>query len=190
MIQEFIDLTVELFPSISPYTAERAKQAVRQFEREGGTFNCTLPASFEVLTQGDIVDKLPFIIYNEDGTQRSYKTRGLMLSNTCDAENDSTVVFASLLPINELNLDPATIRRNKYYRLLFFPDSNLIDYVVDLSIINSFSKDLIVNSLRENRINKLFSLDTFGWYLLITKLTVHFMRPENDVIQNRRDTQN
>jgi len=191
MINDFIDFVHELFPSISPYAKDKVKDALKQFSVSGKKMNCFMFKSFEDLCQGDIIETLPFTKYDEEGNTLIYKTKGILLSNSCDAENDSTVVFAPLIPISEISLDANKINnitKNLNFRLLYFPDPKLADFVVDLSLLNSYNKNLIVNSINNGKLNKVVSLSQFGYYLFLCKLTVHFLRPEDTGLQALRKT--
>ncbi|MCK4796195.1 MAG: hypothetical protein KAT05_02370 [Spirochaetes bacterium] len=191
MIEEFIDFVSELFPCISPYTHENVKTAIHQFYDKSKikTYNLFKTKPLEYLAQGDIIEIVPFIIYDEDGNQSIYKTKAILISNTCDSERDDNILFAPLLKISELYLDMNQIKNNTYFNFLFFPGSFLSEYVVDLSLINSFSQKFIINSLKNNYIKKISSLNRFGYYFLICKLTVHLLRPEDTKV-NEIDREN
>lgn len=60
MLDEFIDFTQSLFPSISPYVKERTKAAIKQFELNGKKLNLFNYKAYDYLTQGDIFDGIPF----------------------------------------------------------------------------------------------------------------------------------
>jgi hypothetical protein len=186
MIREFISFVEELFPSISPYTKEQVKQAIRQFNESGQQYKFCMHQPLEFLSQGDVIETLPFIRYDDQGNQMILKTKGILLSNTCDADNDDTIVFAPLLPIDKLGIDRSAITSNLIYRFLYIPDAPLLGYVVDFSLINSFSKTLIEKGLKQGRLAKLASLNQFGYYLFLCKLTVHLMRPEDERVQADR----
>lgn len=186
MIKAFIDFAHELFPSISPYTKENVKEAIKQFEAKGRKFNFFLYDSLEYLSQGDIIGELPFTYYTSDGKVRKFKSMGLLLSNTCDAENDDTIIFAPLIPINDFDGDPTIILKNMNYRLLHFPDKEFHDYVVDFGLMNSYSTKLIGQSIESKKLNKIASLNDIGYYLFLCKLTVHFLRPEDKEVQMTR----
>lgn len=178
----------ELFPAINPYTAEQAKRAMLQFYSTGNKCACFMYRPLKHLAQGDIIENLPFRIYDHEGNEHSFLTKGLLLSNTCDAANDESILFAPLLPLNELSADKNALIKNQNFRLLYFPDSVLSDFAVDLSIINSYNKEIINNSIETGRLQKILSLNDFGYYLFLSKLTVHLMRPEDIGVQNARES--
>jgi hypothetical protein len=187
MMPEFIDFTKSLFPSIDPYIAEEVKNSLKQFEENGGRYKCFTNRSFSFFSQGDIIDKLKFIKVNDSGQIIEKELKALLLSNTCDAENDDVLLCAPLISLTSLKVDQDTLKKNRIYKLLYFPGYRYDDYVVDLSLVSSFSK-VLINKLLENEIiKKEASLSDFGYYLFLSKLTVHFMRPENTEVQEMRE---
>ncbi|MFD2614462.1 hypothetical protein [Paenibacillus gansuensis] len=186
MLNEFINFVEELFPSIKPYTKENVKQAIKQFQSSGKTQKFCKAQPFPFLSQGDIVESLPFLRFTENGEEKRYVTKGMLLSNTCDAENDKEILFAPLLPIKDLKVDELAVKNNMNYRLLYIPDADLTDYVVDLSLINSYSKRLITHGISEGILKKTLSLNSYGYYLFLTKLTIHLLRPENEEVREER----
>lgn len=105
MMDEFIVMVKEIFPSISPYTAEGARNAMRQFEQSGVAYNCFTPTPLrEFLAQGDITSNMPFTRYRSDGEKLELRTSGFMLSNTCGAENGDSVTFSPVLALDDLDL--------------------------------------------------------------------------------------
>lgn len=186
MINEFISFVQELFPSISPYTKERVRDAIKQFNIEGKKPNFLLYEPFKYLAQGDIIETLPFTRYDQEGNRQVYKTKGILISNTCDAENDDTVVFAPLLPLDLIKLEKANLVKNQNFRLLYLIDPKFEDYIVDLSLLNGYSKKLITDSIENGKMKKLSSLSQFGYYMFLCKLTIHLMRPEDLQVQDCR----
>lgn len=172
MMQEFIAFVHSLFPQINPYVRERVNESIKQFERSGQLYDYFLSQPLKYLAQGDIIGELPFVRYDPDGGEKVYKTKGILLSNTCDCENDKTVVFAPLLPAEQMyGLKKNDFKTNMRYSLICFPDTTLSDYVIDLTLMNSYPKDLIARSLEEGRLTKSASLNKFGYYLFLCNST-------------------
>lgn len=193
MLNELIDFTTELFPSINPYTKERVKLAIRQFEVTGYGQNppqnidyCT-NQPFDYLTQGDIISDLPFVRYSKTGEKGILVTEGILLSNSCDAERDPSLVFAPLIELrNFTNAQQEQIKKNESFRLFYLPDADVDNKVIDFSMVNSLPRSMIIQGLEKEHIKKTNSLNRYGYYLLLIKLTVHFMRPEDTGVQNLR----
>lgn len=187
-MKEFVKFVEQLFPSIEPYIAQNVKDVLIQFEKTGNTYTCFINKPLDYLAQGDILEELPFYKIDDDGALLEYKTKGLLLSNTCDAANDDNILCAPMLPLVKLEVERSTVKKNQIYNLLYFPDNIFSEYVVDLSLINTFSKFVIKKALEKNIIKKTASLSTFGYYLFLSKMTIHFMRPEDLTVQEERSS--
>lgn len=59
MLDEFIDFTQSLFPSISPYVKDKTKAAIKQFKLNGKKLNLFNYKAYDYLTQEDIFDGIP-----------------------------------------------------------------------------------------------------------------------------------
>ena len=136
---------------------------------------------------------------------------GMMISNTCDAENREYIIFCPCFTVDEfkeLKIDNIVsntriivlngcfrallkidnIVSNTYYNLFYLPIKPSIEdnIVVNFSITTSISRERILENIDKNIINKCFSLNQFGYYYFIAKLTIHFMRPEDIQVQSSR----
>ncbi|MEW4371756.1 hypothetical protein [Paenibacillus kandeliae] len=194
MLSELIDFVTELFPSINPYTKDKVKSAIRQFEISSGgktpsrNIDYLTNQPFDYLTQGDIISNLPFVRYNsKTGVRGLLVTEGILLSNTCDAVRDPALVFAPLIELsNFTNEQQEQIKKNEIYRLLYLPDGKISNKVIDFSMVNSLPRVMIVEGLKKAYMTKNSSLNRYGYYLFLVKLTVHFMRPEDAEAQISR----
>ena len=186
MLDEFIDFTQSLFPSISPYVKERTKAAIKQFELNGNKLNLFNYKAYDYLTQGDIFDGIPFTRLEEDGSISAYRGKGMLISNTCSADHDDEIVIAPLLDMDSLGLNKADIVNNLHYRLLYLPDERYESYVVDFSLLNTFNKGVLNGMIEQGKVAKETSLNQFGFYLFLCKLTICFMRPEDEEVQADR----
>lgn len=178
MIKELIQFTTELFPSISPYTKDNVNKAIEQFDYEKLEWFRTTPIHY--LSQGDIIEKIPFTFVDENGEKNTILTKGIILSNTCDASRDDYVILAPLIDYNKILNDnqKKIVRSNKYYDKMCFTNSQLDGYFIDFTRATTFNRTLLLKLL-ENKTNIEFSLNQYGYYLLLTKLTIYFMRPED-----------
>ena len=186
MLDEFIEFTQSLFPSISPYVKDKTKEAIKQFELKGKKLNLFNYKAYDYLTLGDIFDGVPFSRIEEDGNISVYRGKGMLISNTCSADHDDEIVIAPLLEIDSLGLNKTDIVNNLHYRLLYLPDERYENYVVDFSLINTFNKDVLNRMIEQKRTVKETSLNQFGFYLFLCKLTICFMRPEDEDVQADR----
>lgn len=178
MIKELIQFTTELFPSISPYTKENVNKAIEQFDYE--SLEWFRPTPIDYLSQGDIIEKIPFTFVDENGKKDTILTKGIILSNTCDASRDDYIIIAPLIKYDKV-LDEnqkKIARANKYYDKMCFTNSQLDGYFIDFTRATAFNRNLLLKLL-ENKTNIEYSLNQYGYYLLLTKLTIYFMRPED-----------
>ena len=134
----------------------------------------------------DIFDGIPFTRIEEDGTISAYKGKGMLISNTCSADHDDDIVIAPLLNIDSLGLKKSDVVNNLHYRLLYLPDEKYENYVVDFSLINTFNKSILNRMIEQGKVVKESSLNQFGFYLFLCKLTTCFMRPEDEEVQADR----
>lgn len=210
MMQEFVNFVHKLFPSIDPYVKEQVDIALRQFKikkredqvqlkenksklstEKERSYSFFIKGPFDYLRQGDIIgDNLPFVTYSPEGNESIRKTLGFLISNTCDCENDDNITLSPLIPIDQMGFKDLTpIQNNTTYRFLYFPNSDFSDYVVDFSIMNSFPKKAIEDRLKQSKLTRHAYLNKLGYYLFLTKLTVHLMRPEDKDTQQERNTE-
>jgi hypothetical protein len=187
MLEAYIDFVKSLFPSISPYVQQRAKECIRQFYVNHQEFPCFTSETIFDLNQGDIIDNITFRRYNELGEEEEYMSDGLVISNSCDIENDTQILIAPFFPIESLQLDFVTLKNNAYYQLLYFPDYRYANKAADLSLMSPFPKNLLLNKIAEGKVKKIFSLNLIGYYLLLSKITVHLLRPEDSGVQIMRN---
>lgn len=180
---DFIDFVTTLFPSINPYTQDQAKRSMEQFYTKGQTFSCFNSRKLGGICQGDIIDEITFLKINETGDVLQYTGQGIVLSNSCDIENDDYIILAPFYPITATGFSPSKIealKKNQLYGFMYFPDMSEPDIYADFSQIQSFPKKILKDKKR------LYSLNLIGFYLLICKLTIHFLRPEDTEVQKSR----
>lgn len=186
MIKEFIEFISELFPSISPYTKDNVINAIKQFDTD--RLEWFRSNKLNYLAQGDIIEKLPFQFLDENGNVIPIMAKGIILSNTCDIDHDDNIVIAPMFNYeNILDEQGKNIARaNKYYDKLCFPNSRLDNMFVDFTKATTFNRRLI-GKLLEEKTRVEYSLNQYGYYLLISKLTVYFLRPEDSETNISRD---
>jgi hypothetical protein len=112
-------------------------------------------------------------------------TKGMLISNTCDAEHDGAVILAPMFRIDALEgLDKRALKQNQIFRFLHLPDSRIGDYVVDLGMLAAYPTGLVARIIETS--GKCASLTQLGYYFFLCKLTVHLMRPEDQGVQMTR----
>lgn len=181
VIPEFIDFCQELFPCIDPYTKEQAKCAMEQFEKTEQPFltKCDLSSA---LYQGDVFSEIPFFYIGDNGQQKMIKCKAQLLSNTCDASRDNTLIFAALHPLDDFKENPSiidAIKKNKRYSAFYLRDNILSDDFIDFEMINTFSRDAFTSLITAGKVKRIASLSLVGYYMFLCKLTIFLMRPED-----------
>lgn len=190
MLREFIDFVDSVLPSVDPEAKDKAKAAITQFQQEGNRFEYLLPSSLPELSQGDIISEIKFSYFKEDGSQHIYKARGMVISTSCHIDQKEVLNIVPIFPLDFFAGDENAkkeLMANRIFDYMYFPENMLKDYYVDFSKVNTYSKRLIMDGIKNERIKRLFSLSQIGFYLFIIKLTVFLMRKEDDVtMQNRK----
>lgn len=190
MMDAYIDFLETLFPAIDPYTAARAKDAVKEFSRYGrkGCF-LTFPSDDE-FQQGDIFSGVPFCFVDDGGQVRIMVSHGILLNNTCDAVRSDCLQFAAMSSFKDYSQDSAildAVRSNINYDYLYFPDQKVDDKFVNFNLIGSVSRDAFRKAIKVGKIEKVASLNRTGYFLFLTKLTVYLMRPEDAEVYASRE---
>lgn len=189
MMDAYIDFLEKLFPAIDPYTASRAKDAVKEFSRYGrkGCF-LTFPAGDD-FQQGDIFSGVLFCFVADDGQVRIMVSYGILLNNTCDAVRSDRLQFAAMSSFKDYSQDSAildAVKSNINYDYLYFPDQKVDDKFVNFNLIGSVSRDAFQKSIKVGKTERVASLNLAGYFLFLTKLTVYLMRPEDTEVYASR----
>lgn len=188
MIKFFDDYCNRLFPSIDTSVKNSVLDAIKQIDMTKTPW--FMNNLLDELSQGDILDRIPFNIIQDDGSVVTYMTKGLILSNTCDLQRDPYIVIAPLFNIegsefNDTQIE--TIKNNMYSEKMGFKNSSLDNYFVDLSKSMSFNRNVIVSAIEKSKIKREKSLSQFAAYMLYIKLTIYYMRIENHEHFEKRD---
>lgn len=185
MLEEFGKLLAEIFPSVRSETSDRFVEALKHHQPLAGElYSPTPPAG---LSQADVIGPLDFRVKHDDGEWRSARGLGIILSHSCDIDNDPFAIVAYGYPLKDLASQSqssflADVVRNKIEHLLFLPEVPAnSDTVFDLSLCSSFETSYLSTELAAGRISRAASLSQFGFYLFTAKLTVHLLRPDPDV---------
>ncbi len=186
MLKEFIDFVDSILPSVSPDMRERAKDAILQFEKTGEQLRYMMFNPLEQLSQGDILSKVPFIYFEEDGSQKTFVADGLVLSTSCHIDQKDRIVLAPVLPIENFNGNMTDLKRNTIFDYMYIPDAIMSERFIDFEYMNTYSKDLIVKGIDLGKVKRIGSLNQLGYYFFIVKLTVYLMRKEDsDTLSER-----
>lgn len=180
MLDFFEQYCNQIFPSVDTEVKNAVRTAVKQINMENHTW--FMSSLLPNLSQGDILSNLPFSIQKEDGSIKTYMTKGIILSNTCDLDRDEYIMIAPLYDISKGTFKEDQIKDlkdNVFSGKMCFKNSKLDNFFVDFSQSGTFNRNVILEAMKREFIKREASLTQFAWYLLIIKLTVYYMRVEN-----------
>lgn len=172
-----------LFPSVDTEVKNAVRHAVNQIDMTKSSW--FMLNQLEILSQGDILDKIPFSYMKDDGTEKVYIGKGMVLSNTCDLQRDPYIIIAPLFDMDddvEKNFSEQTkkdLKDNIVTAKMGFKNSILDNYFVDFSKSMSFNRDVILKGIKAEKIKREKSLTQYACYMLYIKLTIYYMRIEN-----------
>lgn len=180
MIKEFIDYTSQIFSAIDTSQEGAIHNTLKQYNQTNLNWFSSYP-KLEFLSQGDIVEKIPFVTFDEETGKKEVITQmGLVLSTTCDISRDKYIVVAPLLPISaDFNTDQiSTLKKNEYSGRMCFANTAVNNYYVDFSRSSAVNNKLLKKTIESNKTRVLYSLSQIGLWVLYTKLTIYYIRPE------------
>jgi hypothetical protein len=170
-----------IFPSISPERRRALFEAARKYpDIPASVFATELPAK---VMQGDVLGPLLFEIESERSGLFSVRVPGLMLSHSCDFDADPFVTFVPCYEYKKYAhlTNASSIRANEVTGLFFLPPvRNREALVADFRTPSALRTATVRSSLERGECTRICSFTEIGWYLFITKLTLHFLRPQLD----------
>lgn len=178
MLEQIIDFVDSFLPSVDPDFRDGAKDAIRQFE-SNNKINYLMHGCLEELSQGDIISKIPFFYFEEDGKQKSVVADAMVISTSCHIDQKDKLIFVPILPLSEFEGNKNDLMKNVIFDFMYIPDTKMSDSFISFDIMNSYSKKLIYDGIVNGKINRIASLNQLGYYLFIIKLTVYLMRKED-----------
>jgi hypothetical protein len=181
MLREFAQLTADLFPSLD---SDNTREFLRQLRRNAPSwldlYTTQLPTE---LTQGDIVEPIRFIVEDGNGDATELDAPGMLLSHSCDIDNDEYVILAACRPFSSFRQHPSVgdIRNNTFLSAFYLESvPKLGDQVVDLSILQSVQTKRLKTAIGDGSAERISSFTQLGYYFFIAKITVRFLRPQPD----------
>lgn len=192
-LKEFIDFVDSVLPSVDQDAKDKAKAAIDQFKAEGKYFEFLAPKNLPELSQGDIISEIFFTYFDSDGNQQMYKACGMVISTSCHIDQKEIINIVPILPLSYLKADKNKeneIKKNRVFDYMYLPDNIMSDKFVDFSKVCTYEKKLIFNGIKAGKIKRIASLSQVGLYLFIIKLTVFFMRKEDEDTMKRRGETN
>lgn len=185
----FFDFCEELFPSISYKTIDSAKKAINTYNNIYGPHIFAMKPIDGVFAQGDIFESIPFLYYDNEGILRRKLSKGMLLTNTCDNERKDNLIFASMWFLEDYSTninDIESIKNNIFYDFMYIDHSKISEYFINFNMLSTINRLTIMNNINQNKIYRILSLSDIGYFLLICKLTIFFMRYEDKNIHNKR----
>jgi len=179
----------------------RIKTALRQFFNEGTEPLYDGFYTFKkqpYLMQADVLHSVKGINFDFDrGEYETGYNAAMLISNSCDvstennrAVNQKEALFAPIVPVNayledfeeqgfshdQLNNFYNTLKRQEYTNLFYMPPVNDVDYMVRLDRTYWVPQSEIAEALSDLDGSRFISLSNWGYYLFITKLSLHLCR--------------
>lgn len=179
MLREFIDFVESILPAVSPDTKNAAKEAIAQFEGKGEKLKYMTLRPLKELSQGDILSKIPFSYFGDDGEQKYFVTEALVLSTSCHIDQKNSVVLVPVFPLEKFEGNIQELKKNKIFDYMYIPDGIMSDKYIDFEYMNTYSKKLIMLGFEKDKVCRIGSLNQLGYYFFIVKLTVYLMRKED-----------
>lgn len=188
-------------PDLAEQKKGRLREGLRQFSESNNSqdkyyTDFYLQTSFNYFLQGDLIRELRFPTFNNvTGQYQKLYFDALLISNTCDVDESNKktirkkVVLAKLIPLEifveslkELAVENAAeiltqIKNQQFSNILYLPpNKEKVEYLAYFDDLSTIEKEEL-NVLKEEIIlNRIESLDYFGYYLFIFKLSYHFCR--------------
>ncbi len=154
--------------------------------------------------QGDLMHSLPQPYWNSVNQEfENSFSPALLISNSCDVsignkrQVEKDAVFAPLIPILEYKKDMikrglaqnkidsilSQIKRQTFSNIFYLPSISEggNDFLAFLDQLFSIPAEVVEQQLTDIKSNRLISLDNFGSYLFIVKLSFHFCRVPEEV---------
>ncbi len=180
MLSEFIDFVDSVLPSVSPDFRDGAKKAISQFEKNGEQIKYLMHRPLNQLSQGDILSKVPFSFFDDNGELQNFVADAFVITTSCNLDNKDMVLLAPILPLEAFKGNLVDLKKNKIFDFMFIDDSVLSDKYISFEYINPYSKKLITNGIKNQNILRIASLNQIGYYFFVIKLTVYFLRKEDN----------
>ena len=179
MLKEFIDFVDSVLPSVPMGTKEGVQEAIAQFEKDGEQIKYLTLNPLPEFSQGDVISAVPFFFFDENGKQQMFQADALVLSTSCHIDQKDKLILVPVLPLDAFEGNLVELKKNKVIDYMYIPDGSLIDMFVDFEIMNTFSKDLVMDGIKSGKIRRVASLNQIGYYFFIIKLTIYLMRRED-----------
>lgn len=185
--EQFIDFVKQVVPSVREEITEDLKEWIRQ---TGKNIEYESYYSYEQndLIQGDVIDGIKFILIDKNGKLFvTPKMKAMIMSTSCDIAQDKNITLCPLVENSDLNPSALyDVKHNLKYDTFYINSEAIKDCHVKFSVSNTVDKEFIYTSLKEGKIRKIFTMNMLTYYLFLVKLTIHYMRLEDDEVKGLR----
>lgn len=196
------DFTVYLPQYLSEKSTKDIIGKLNQFPNNiNDRFYTTALEHEETIFQGDGLEKLPHVDWSNNKLR---EVPSIVLSNTCDLDIANKRVFTSSISyapianldkyINTLRLQKigestisqhlSDIKAQKITQIFYLPKINKLGYEGIVFLDRLMSMPSIQYDLNRLNNERLFTLSNYGFYVLLFKISVHFMRMQEKVDRN------
>lgn len=184
--EKFIEFVKEIIPTVNKEKAEELKKWIRDTEKF--EYESYYSQEQNDLIQGDIIDGIKFILVNEEGKLLvTPKMKAMVMSTSCDIEQDDNITLCPLFENSDLKESTIEAVKNNLKYDAFYIDTKLLEnYHIKFSICNTVNKKYIFDALAKGRIKKIFTMNMMTYYLFLVKLTIHYMRMEDEETRQLR----
>ncbi|MCJ7620621.1 MAG: hypothetical protein MUP64_10445 [Anaerolineae bacterium] len=182
-MDEVISLHDDIFVNIHNKEMDVLKSAFVNYEKNVDEFFVT-DTNIDIC-QGDIIDKINFCLIDKTGKLMPYRTKGMIISSTCDLYNHKFIVVAPVYDFDrwqELNekINLNQFKKNKYYQFFFIPNlDNIPSLLVDFNRVNSYQREYLNEIIQNKKAKRILSLTKKGHYLFNLKLLINLLRSES-----------
>lgn len=189
------DFKIYLPKYLSPESTKDLINSIKEFPKNNGYYS-DFGIEDSIIYQGDGLIDLPVVSYDKTGIPAIKKVPCIIISNTCDSDLSNIRFFSSQLtyaPILNLRKyikhikDHSTktpesidghiesIKNQQITQILYLPQKGTMEEsIVFLDRINNYPNKLIARDLVPKQ--RLFTLNNYGYYLFLFKLSIHFTR--------------
>lgn len=187
-MDDVISLHNNIFINIHSREKELLKDAFSNYENNSKEFFITIEDNN--IYQGDIIEKVNLCIIDENGKELLFSRIGMIITNTCDITRRDSIIIAPVFEYSELveqeRIDKITLKKNRYYRFFYIPESNdNPSLIVSLGLLCSCKREYIYSIIKTKKAKKILSLTKKGHCLFNIKLLTNLLRSESsDVKRN------
>ncbi len=179
----------EAFPILPGSARREPEQALQQFYIENIGVIQTVKDPLPEWSQGDILDPIPFIDWSEDGEPVFFEAPGMIMNSTCDLDRKENIVLCPCLLLSDFKGLSAydDISKNIVFDFLFLGKCLTgNEWVVDLSRPMTLPRKRMMAKIEGESISRKHSLTDKGWYLLITKFAMKYLRSDDPETMGQR----